>query len=137
MPDDEPKIPPAVIDAAPPWVKTIIDGQTAIQAEVYGMKEQLRLQNGRVTSLEESNARHSGGVDQLKSELKQNSKADQGQDAAIADIVVKVGAMEAQVQTVHKVVTGLAQNPTVLWAGRLFVLLLAGYAANKGIKVLP
>ena len=118
----------------PEYIDEVLSAIHGVSTRVEALETQVKRQNGRVDKLEERASRNS---DRAKAQAAEGSQSDLSQDAAIANLVSKVGSMETKVDATHKVVTGFATNPQVLMAGRLLVLLLAAYAANKGIRVLP
>jgi hypothetical protein len=65
------------------------------------------------------------------------SRHDLGQDAAIGSLVTDVAELKHDIGLIKTAVTGVLTNPKVLAAMRILFLLLAGYAATKGIRLLP
>jgi hypothetical protein len=136
----------------PPWVadlKVAVDDLRASNAT------ELRALGDRVESLEkrqeDSEQRAKSHSDRAREAAARDSQADMKQDQTIAAVVTDVATLKTDVaglkrsqaaQTemltaIHEAVIGVVTNPKARFVGRFVFILAAGYAAAKGIKVLP
>ncbi len=135
---------PTPLDDVPPWGRAMING-------LAKLTEKIVEQNGRVTKGEDRlNAIEAARTEDERRRVSHSikvrsiSESDVAQDAELANekvareaLAARVGDIEAKVGDLHKLATGILTNPKVLAVGRALVLLLAGYAASKGVRLLP
>jgi hypothetical protein len=144
------------LEAPPPWAiemsKRMADGFAglddrldAVEQNVKILADDKRVANDRLSRLEtwrdnEVNSRLNTNSERAKSVTENDAK----QDAAIGTLVADVATLKTDVAElkktlgdVKKLVTGFFEDPRVRFVGKLIFVLATGYAAARGIKVLP
>jgi predicted RNase H-like nuclease (RuvC/YqgF family) len=115
-----------------------------IERQVKIAVEDGKENNKRITTLEVRFDEADRRADQSSVRAKSVTENDSKQDAAIATLVTDVASLKTEVGELKKtlgevksLVTGFFEDPRVRFVGKLIFVLATGYAAARGIKVLP
>ncbi len=152
MSDDKPPMPKqpttVALEKPPAWAIAIAEAQAAgfaeIRADISLVSNDLGIVKDRVVILEKWKVEADGRAERFSGGARQLSQTDSKHDAELADEKVarevlagRVEAIESKVGDIHSTVVGVVKNPQVRAIARLLFTLAMGYAAAKGIKVLP
>ncbi len=147
--DDKPPQPSTTkIDAIPQWAaelsQSVTRGFTELRADVQLVATDVSVVKDRVRIVEKRLDEHDTRATANSMRVRVTSEVDLKQDAELAkeklareELAARVEGIEANVAAIRKTVTDVLSNPKVLAVGRGLFLLLAGYAASKGIRFLP
>ncbi len=111
----------------------------------------MRIQNGRVGTLEQSRIEYDARAAASSIRVKTVSENDLKQESVIGGLLSDVEAIKTNqvdaakereatallVKDVHTTVVGVIKNPKVVFVGKLIFTTAVAYAGLKGIKVLP